>query len=114
MKNGQSVTSIKRFSVYWFDPDPGRGSELQKIRPGVVISPNEMNDLLKTVLIIPLTTTVIRWPFRVPIEIMGHKSNIACDQLRAIDKSRLKDNILSLTPKQQESLLSVLRVIIAA
>lgn len=107
------MTKINRFSVYWFDPDPGKGSELQKIRPGIVISPNEMNDLLRTVLIVPLTTTVIRWPFRVPVEIMGHKSSAACDQLRSIDKSRLKDYISDLSDKEQKALMAVLRVIIA-
>ena len=107
------MASIKRFSVHWFDPDPGKGSELQKVRPGIIISPDEMNDLLRTVLIIPLTTTVIRWPFRVPLEIMGHKSSAACDQLRAIDKSRLKDHIGDLSAKQQKDLMAVLRVIIA-
>lgn len=103
----------KRFSVYWFDPDPARGSELQKVRPGIVISPDEMNDSLRTVLIIPLTTTMNRWPFRVTVEVLGRKSNAACDQLRAIDKSRLKDHISELTVVQQSKLLSVLRAIIA-
>jgi mRNA interferase MazF len=105
------MTKIKRFSVHWYDPDPGRGSELQKVRPGVIISPNEMNDFLRTVLIVPLTTTVTKWPFRVPIEIMGHRSNAACDQLRAIDKSRLKDRIGDLSSKHQKSLTDVLRTI---
>jgi mRNA interferase MazF len=107
------VVKIKRFSVHWFDPDPVKGSELQKVRPGIVISPDEMNDLLRTVLIIPLTTTATRWPFRVPVEIMGQKSNAACDQLRAIDKSRLRDHITELSAPQQANVLSVLRAIIA-
>ncbi len=72
-----------------------------------------MSELLRSVLIIPLTTTVIRWPFRVPVEIMGQQSNAACDQLRAIDKSRLKDRIGDLSAKQQKALMVVLRVIIA-
>lgn len=107
------MAKVKRFSVYWFDPDPVKGSELQKVRPGIVISPDEMNDLLRTVLIIPLTTTVTRWPFRVPVDIMGRKSNAACDQLRAIDKSRLRDLISDLSPTQRGKVLSVLRVMIA-
>ena len=110
--NGPSMTKIKRFSIYWFDPDPTKSSELQKVRPGIIISPDEMNDYLRTVLIIQLTTTVIKWPFRVPIEIMGHQSSAACDQLRAIDKSRLKDHIGNLSSKNQTSLTNVLRTII--
>lgn len=107
------MIKVKRFSVYWFDQDPVKGSELQKVRPGIVISPDEMNDLLRTVLIIPLTTAVNRWPFRVPVGMMGRKSHAACDQLKAIDKSRLKDHISDLTSIQQGKVLSVLRVIIA-
>lgn len=113
LKSGGRVPKISRYSVYWFDPDPAKGSELQKVRPGIVISPDEMNDLLRTVIIIPLTTTAIPWPFRVPVEVLGQSSSAACDQLRAIDKARLKGKIGELSQKQREKLVGVLRIVLA-
>ena len=111
-RNGRRVKKIKKFSVHWLDPDPSKGSELQKVRPCIVISPDEMNDLLQTVLVIPLTPTTTGWPFRVQVDSMGRESSAACDQLRVIDKSRLKDHIGDLTSTQQKTLTGVLRTII--
>ena len=98
-------------ALYWFDPDPVKGSELRKIRPCVVISPDEMNEHLKTVIVAPLTSTVQSWPFRLTVTILGKKSSIACDQLRAVDKSRLKAKITTLSVVDKEALFSLLQVI---
>lgn len=99
----------RQASIYWFDPAPVTGAEMRKIRPCIVISPDEMNAHLKTVIIAPLTTAIRAWPFRPTVRIMAHKSSVACDQLRAIDKSRLKDNIGSLQPADAAKVFEVLQ-----
>lgn len=104
---------VRRFSVYWFDPGVAEGAEIRKIRPCIVISPNEMNDNLRTVLIVPLTSTIQGWPFRSTVTIMGQKSSAACDQLRAVDKTRLKARIGALKPSEVHKLQDVLRSILA-
>jgi mRNA interferase MazF len=112
-KNGQNVAAVNRFSVFWFDPNPVKGSELSKIRPAIVISPDEMNDFLHTVLVIPLTTTKINWPFRVPVQILGQTTHAACDQIRVVDKSRLKEHISQLPKAQSSKVLSVIQTMFA-
>lgn len=64
------------------------GSEIQKTRPCVIISPNEMN-VLRTVLAAPMTSKGINFPTRIPLTFMGKKGQIALDQIRVVDKSRL-------------------------
>ncbi|MGH7234172.1 MAG: type II toxin-antitoxin system PemK/MazF family toxin [Candidatus Saccharimonadales bacterium] len=101
----------KQTSVYWFDPEPNVGAEIRKIRPCVVISPDEMNESLKTVIIAPLTSTILPWPFRLTITFLGQKSCIACDQLRAIDKLRLRAYIGELKQADSERLYLLLQTI---
>jgi mRNA interferase MazF len=114
MKTGKNDTAkIKRFAVFWFDPDLTKGAELRKIRPCVVISPDEMNTHLKTVLVAPLTTTVRPWPFRVTVRVLGQPSSVACDQIRAVDKSRLRERITDLASRQSQKVLHVLRAMFA-
>lgn len=101
----------KQGSIYWFNPEPSRGSELRKIRPGVIVSPDEMNSNIKTVIIVPLTSTVKPWDFRLKIEVVGHSSSLACDQIRSIDKTRLKEQIGSLKKSDIEKLFVLLQSI---
>ncbi len=103
----------KQSSVYWFDFVPGKGSELRKIRPCIVVSPNEMNENLRTVLVVPLTSTIQPWPFRAVVTILGRKSSAACDQLRVLDKSRLKAYIGDLKAADRDKLYSLLQSIFA-
>jgi mRNA interferase MazF len=105
------ISFPKQSGVYWFDPEPAKGSEFQKIRPCVVVSPNEMNKKLQTLLIVPLTSTVKPWPFRLTINILGQKSSIACDQLRVIDKTRLRAHIGTLKKSDSEKLFGLLQTI---
>ena len=99
-------------SIYWFDPEPVKGSELRKIRPCIIVSPNEMNKSLSTVLVVPLTSAVRPWPFRVSLTILGHKSSAACDQLRVIDKVRLKAQIGALKKSDSALLFGMLQSIL--
>ncbi len=101
----------KRGSVYWFDPEPVKGSEIRKIRPCVVVSPDEMNKHLKAVVVVPLTSTIQQWPFRLTINLLGQKSSAACDQLRAVDVARLKARIGVLKKADSEKLFGLLQAI---
>lgn len=105
--------SPKQSSVYWFDPEPAKGSEIKKIRPCIVVSPNEMNKHLRTVLVVPLTTTVQPWPFRTTMTILGRKSSAACDQLRVVDKSRLRAHIGDLRKSDRDKLYALLQTILS-
>lgn len=80
---------IKRFDVYFIDLDPTVGSEIKKTRPCVIISPDEVNRSLNTVIVAPLTSTIRRYPTRVECIIDKKSGQVALDQLRAIDKTRL-------------------------
>jgi len=100
-------------SVYWFDPEPTKGAEIRKVRPCVIVSPDEMNENLKTVIIAPLTSTIQPWPFRLTVKLLGQKSSIACDQLRAIDKSRLRAHIGDLRTVDKEKLFSLLQTMLS-
>ena len=80
---------VARFDVYLVALDPARGSEIQKTRPCVVISPDEMNAWLHTVIVAPMTTTIRGYPSRVNLTFARKKGQVALDQIRTIDKSRL-------------------------
>jgi len=83
------MVKIEQYSIWLVNLDPTIGAEIKKTRPAVVISPNEMNDVLKTVIIAPMTTKTRNWPTRVKIEFEGKDGEIALDQIRTIDKKRL-------------------------
>jgi mRNA interferase MazF len=115
LKSGKKlmIDFPKQSSVYWFDPEPIKGAELRKVRPCIVVSPDDMNEDLNTVLVVPLTSTVKPWPFRTTVTILGRKSSAACDQLRAIDKSRLRAYIGDLKNIDCERLYSLLQSILS-
>ena len=75
--------------IYVVGLDPTKGAEMQKTRPCVVISPDEMNNNLKTVIVAPLTGTIKGLPFRPETSFNGKTSSIALDHIRSIDKGRL-------------------------
>lgn len=87
---------VKQYDVFWVILDPTVGREIKKTRPCVVISPNEMNGPLATVLIAPLTSTVKSYPFRINCIIKDKPGSIALDQIRCVDKTRLGKKILTL------------------
>lgn len=80
---------VARFEVYLVSLDPARGSEIQKTRPCVVISPDEMNAWLRTVIVAPMTTTMRTYPSRVNLTFARKKGQVALDQIRTVDRSRL-------------------------
>lgn len=81
---------ITRYGIYWGDLDPTRGSEIAKLRPVVVVSPDAMNRYLETVVACPLTSQLHpAWRSRIQIICGGKSSEIAVDQIRTLSKSRL-------------------------
>lgn len=84
---------MNQFDVYLLDLDPALGSEMKKIRPAVIISPNAMNKNLDTVIIAPLTHTIKRYPSRVTSLFEGEPGQVALDQMRVVDKLRLKQKL---------------------
>ena len=113
LKSGRRIMQNfpRQCSIYWFDPEPVKGSEIRKVRPCIVVSPDEMNEHLKTVIIVPMTSTIQAWPFRLTLSIFGQKSSAACDQVRAIDKTRLKAYVGNLKTADKDKLFSVLQSI---
>ncbi len=80
---------IEQYEVYWVNLDPTVGKEMKKTRPCVVLSPNEMNAYIGTIIIAPLTSTLRTYPSRVSFNLNGNANMIAIDQIKTIDKKRI-------------------------
>jgi len=78
-----------RDEVWLVSLDPTQGVEIQKTRPCLIVSPDEMNQHLRSVIIAPMTTVVRAYPTRVPIRFQGKHGQVVLDQLRAVDRQRL-------------------------
>ena len=104
---------VRRFEVYLILLDPTRGSEIRKTRPCVIISPNEMNKHIRTIIIAPMTSTIKNYPTRVTTTFQGNKGQIVLDQIRTVDKSRLVKNLGSISSSAEEKVLSVLHEMFA-
>ena len=79
----------ERFGIYLVKLDPTTGAETAKTRPCVIVSPDELNRSLATVIVAPMTTVRRGWPTRVQVAFQGRTGEIALDQIRAVDKTRL-------------------------
>lgn len=99
---------VKRFEVYLVNLDPTIGAEIQKTRPCVVISPNEMNRHIATVIVAPMTTQGKPYPTRVVCHFEGKSGLIVLDQLRTVDKTRLVKRLGKLSDAEQIAALQVL------
>jgi mRNA interferase MazF len=80
---------LKQYSIILVNLDPTIGSEIKKTRPCVIISPNEMNKHLNTIVVAPMTTNMRKYPTRVPVSHNEKKGMITIDQIRTIDKTRI-------------------------
>jgi len=100
---------INQYDVYLINLDPTIGSEIRKVRPCLVISPNEMNKSLRTVQIAPMTSNTNAYPWRVAIKFQGKHGTIAVDQIRTIDKSRMMKHMGSLKTKEIQAFKHVLQ-----
>lgn len=98
----------RRGAVYWVDLNPTRGSEIQKTRPGVIVSPDELNAHLETVIIAPITSGGGPYPWRVECRVQGKKGRVALDQLRTVDRERLVGFIGPLSEGELSAVLATL------
>jgi mRNA interferase MazF len=104
---------MKRFDVYLVMLDPSIGVEIQKTRPCLIISPDEMNDYVQTVIIAPMTTRARAYPSRVATRFDGKEAHIVLDQIRTVDKRRLVKFLGRITPAAQAAVLTVLAELFA-
>ena len=104
---------MKRGDIWLVSLDPTIGSEIQKSRPCVVVSPGEMNAHLRTVMVAPMTSKGFAAPFRVPVTHAGTKGLIVLDQMRSVDKQRLVKKMGSVSAKTLALLLATLQELFA-
>jgi mRNA interferase MazF len=103
------MAMVNQYEVYWINLEPTKGSEIKKVRPCVIVSPNEMNEFLNTVIVAPLTSTVkYIYPFRAQVKINDKNGRVALDQLRCVDKSRLREKLGSLSVEEVGSVKNIL------
>jgi len=104
---------VLRFEIYLVKLEPTVGHEIRKVRPCAVISPNEMNRLLGTVLIAPMTTAGKPYPCRVPCHFQSKSGLIALDQIRSVDKQRLIKRMGRLKASEAEAVLRLMQEMFA-
>jgi mRNA interferase MazF len=103
----------KRFDVFLVNLDPTTGTEIQKTRPCLVISPDEMNDYIQTVILAPMTTQARAYPTRVACRFEGKDAYIVLDQIRTVDKQRLIKRLGRIDTRTQREVLDVLAELFA-
>ena len=104
---------VNRFDVYLVALAPTRGHEIQKTRPCVIVSPDEMNEHIGTVIIAPMTTQGKNYPSRVVLEFNKKKGRVVLDQIRTVDKRRLIKHLGCVEKATQKRILAVLNEMFA-
>ncbi len=102
------MAMVKRFEVYLVRLDPTEGSEIQKTRPCAIVSPDEMNRHIQTVIVAPMMTKGRKYPTRIECKFKGKRGQIVLDQIRTIDKTRLVKKLGELSEETQENVLRIL------
>ena len=105
--------AINRFEVYLVSLDPTVGSEIRKTRPCLVVSPDEINHNIRTVIVAPLTTKGKSYPTRVPCRFKGKDGQVVLDQIRTVDQSRLTKRLGKVDAKTAAAVLDVLQEMFA-
>jgi len=100
---------VRRGDVFLVSLDPARGGEIQKTRPCVIVSPDELNSYLRTFIVAPLTTGGHPYPFRVPCRFEGRAAYIVIDQIRTIDRERLVRRLGKLSSSTLGRVLAILQ-----
>lgn len=99
------ATFPRRYAIYFADLNPTVGGEIRKVRPVVVVSQNEMNQFLDTIVVCPLTSTLHpQWRSRLQIRCAGQDAEIAVDQIRTISKQRLRRRLDRLSAEEAAQL----------
>lgn len=104
---------INRFEIYLVNLDPTIGSEIKKTRPCVVVSPDEMNHHIRTVIVAPMTTRGRKYPTRIPCRLGGKSGQIVLDQIRTIDSSRLVRKLGRISKRTSSEVLRILAELFA-
>ncbi len=104
---------MKRGEIWLVALDPTVGSEIQKSRPCVIVSPPELNEHLRTVIVAPMTSKGFRAPFRIPVTHAAKKGLIVLDQIRTVDEIRLVSRVGSVTARTLSSVLTTLQEVFA-
>lgn len=100
---------VDRFEVYLVNLDPTQGAEIKKTRPCCVISPNEMNHNISTVIIAPMTSKGRDYPSRVKCNFQGKAGQLVLDQIRTVDKSRLVKKLGKIYVVEQNNVIAILQ-----
>ena len=100
---------MKRFEVYLINLDPTVGKEIKKTRPCLIISPDEMNEYISTVILAPMTTRIRNYPSRITCNFKGTKGQIVLDQIRTVDKIRLIKKLGVIDDQSQNSVIQILQ-----
>lgn len=104
---------VSRFDVYLIRLDPTQGREIRKTRPCLIISPDEMNQHIDTVIIAPMTTKGRPYPTRLPVRFKGKSGQIVLDQIRTVDKSRLVKRVGKVDELTRRQVLTLLAELFA-
>jgi mRNA interferase MazF len=104
---------VKRGEIWLAALDPTVGSEIKKTRPCVIVSPAELHDFLRTVVVAPMTTGGHPAPYRIPISFEGKRGLIVLDQIRTLDKKRLVKRLGKAPPRVVSATLQTLRDVFA-
>ena len=99
---------VRRFEVFLASLDPTVGSEIRKTRPCLVVSPDELNHFIKTVIVAPMTTKGRVYPTRVACKFQGKNGHVVLDQIRAVDKQSLVKKLGKLDTRTREKVLSIM------
>jgi len=105
---------VMRGEVWLIALDPTVGSEIRKTRPCMVVSPPEMHDYLRTVIVAPMTTAGRPAPYRIPLRFSGKSGLVLLDQIRSVDKARLVKRVGMVSPVTLRATLAALQQTFAA
>ena len=103
---------INQYDIVWANFDPSIGHEIKKTRPCVVLSPNELNHNIATVIVAPLTTKSRHYPTRIPLSIKGKTSWMVLDQIRTLDQRRIIEPIGKLNKHKINAVKAVLKALL--
>lgn len=106
--------AVRRGDVFLVGLNPTRGGEIQKTRPCVVVSPDELNTYLRTFIVVPMTTGGHPYPFRIPCRFGGRVGYVVLDQIRTVDRERLVRRLGRISPASLSRALAVLQEMFAA
>lgn len=104
---------VHRGDVVLVELNPTRGGEIQKTRPCLVVSPDELNDCIRTYIVAPLTTGSHPYPFRIPCRFQGKSGHVVLDQIRTVDRERLVKRLGRISPAVLGKVLDVLQEMFA-